>query len=104
MAKYEVNGHVVTVREHYPAREFYNIVDQLRNMLTKATMSFDEKVGILSQFIEAWDYSGPVIDIHTWEAMDAIRDLGGINSAVLDFINNRVGVLAKNLDDAPTPI
>jgi hypothetical protein len=102
MAKYSVNNHSVTIRESYPAREYYQIVDKLRGMLTKTSMSFDEKVGVLSQFVEAWDYPGPVTDIKTWEAMDAIRDLGGIHAAVMDFINERIGALAKNVDDAPT--
>ena len=102
MAKYSVNGHVVTIRESYPAREYYQIVDKLRGMLTRNTMSFDERVGILSQFVEAWDYPGPIADIHSWEAMDAIRDLGGINAAILDYLNERIGVLAKNLDEPPS--
>ena len=99
---YEVNGHRIVMREHFPAREYHRLIDDLQKMVNpKVGMSFEEKVGIYSQFIESWDYDGPVNKIETWEAMDGLRDLGGIATAIASYVGE-MGQLAKNAGSAPT--
>ena len=63
MPEITVNGKRVTIREHFPAREFWNLPQQWAAFDGE---DFDEWARIMGKFITSWEFDGEPTDPVAW--------------------------------------
>lgn len=99
MPEITVNGKKVTIREHFPAREFWGLTDEWTKL--QPTSAYDEWARAVGATITSWEFEGDPRDPEAWGDLDTWDEFSPLIGYIGEYIKGRVD-RAKNLGGPPS--
>jgi hypothetical protein len=93
MPEITVNGKKVTIREHFPARDFWGMADVWANLNDKTP--YDEWARAVSRTVTSWEFEGDPADIEAWGNLDTWLEFQPLIITVGKIVTDRL-TQAKN--------
>lgn len=91
----EINGVRVDFREHFPAREYWELPAQLlklsRMQLMGEGVDRETTFTVLTRVIESWDHPGDPADEAAYDDFDILGDILPMIHCAIELVNRRFG-------------
>lgn len=99
-----INGTRVKLREHFPAKEFWELPSQIlklsRMQLTEGQVDPETALIVLTQVIESWEHPGDPAEISSYDNLDVLGDILPMIQAAIRLVNQRFGSVETEEEQA----
>lgn len=89
MPEITVSGRRVTLRERFPAKDFWDIPSMIAEVAGEG-IDYQRHIPLLMRIIESWEFEGDPADAEAYGELDILRELRPLIRACSDYVAEMV--------------
>ena len=89
MPEFTIAGKRVTLRERFPASEFWDMPKLISDLVGEGT-DYEKHIPLLLRLIESWEFDGDPTDPEAYGELDILRELRPLIRASSDYVAEMV--------------